>query len=103
MSVPPMYGSAAVESARKLRDALARYEIAADVSEGHELALLSLRSGLLVWSNGLRFWWCSGWNEERRRAVYASQEVSNVDRAARRISLLCTGNQNVPPSAGELS
>ncbi|GAA3421295.1 hypothetical protein [Streptosporangium vulgare] len=86
MTAPAMYGSAAVDAAERLREALAGHEIIADVHDGYGLALVSVGVGLVVWSNGERFWWHTGWNAERRRAVYASQEAAEPGRAARRIA-----------------
>ncbi|GAA4235328.1 hypothetical protein FHR32_006741 [Streptosporangium album] len=79
-------GSAAVDAAEKLRDALAQLKIAADVNGGYGLAVVSVWAGLLVWSNGDRFWWNTGWDAQRRCAVYASQQASELDRAAHRIA-----------------
>ncbi|MEV0422568.1 hypothetical protein [Streptosporangium canum] len=80
------YGSAAADAAENLREALARHEIAVDVHDGYGLALVSVWAGLVVWSNGERFWWNAGWDEQRRCCVYASQQTSDVVRAAQRIA-----------------
>lgn len=82
----PGYGSAAVDAAGKLRDALAQHKITADVHDGYGLALVSVWAGLVVWSNGDRFWWNAGWDDRRRCAVYASQPTSETVRAAQRIA-----------------
>ncbi|GAA3109824.1 hypothetical protein [Streptosporangium carneum] len=80
------YGSRAERAAGRLRDALTRQRIASHVTAGHGLALVSLWYGLVVWSNGDRFWWCDGWNEQLRRPRYASHRASEPDRAAQRIA-----------------
>ncbi|MER5645986.1 hypothetical protein [Streptosporangium sp. NPDC002524] len=106
MTAPATYGSAAVDAAERLREALAGYEIVADVHDGYGLALVSVGVGLVVWSNGERFWWHTGWNAERRRAVYAWQEAAEPGRAARRIAFhhagLCETTPPAPDTASPL-
>ncbi|MGP3920161.1 hypothetical protein [Nonomuraea sp. 10N515B] len=60
--------------------------ISADVHEGYQLALVSVWVGLVVWCDGERFWWRTGWDEGRKRAVYAWHPVADLSRAARRIA-----------------
>lgn len=47
MTLPP-YDSWAVQAAERLRDALARRQITADVHDGYGLALVSVWTGLIV-------------------------------------------------------
>ncbi|MFI7536256.1 hypothetical protein [Streptosporangium sp. NPDC049376] len=50
----------AMEAAQGLRRELARLGIACDVHTGHCLALVSVWSGLVVWTDGRTFRWRSG-------------------------------------------
>ncbi|MBF8192168.1 hypothetical protein ITP53_42125 [Nonomuraea sp. K274] len=74
-------------SAEILQEALRRDGINADVHDGYGLALVSVWVGLVVWCDGARFWWRTGWNSERRRVIYAWHPASDPFRAARRIAL----------------
>ncbi|WP_084959061.1 hypothetical protein [Thermoactinospora rubra] len=65
---------------------LADQGIGVDVHDGYGLAVVSVRAGLLVWCNGDRFWWGSGWEERRKRPVYSWHPACEPDRAARRIA-----------------
>lgn len=85
MTLPP-YDSRAVQAAERLRDALARRQIAADVHDGYGLALVSVWTGLIVGCNGDRYWWCAGWNAQERRAMYASNRCSDPEQAAARVA-----------------
>ena len=83
----PVFGPCpAVRAAERLRHALTRHGVAADVHGGYGLALVSVWTGLVVWSNGDRFWWCAGWDTRRHRPVYASHRASEPDQAAGRIA-----------------
>ncbi|WP_433540711.1 hypothetical protein ACQP10_01145 [Streptosporangium sandarakinum] len=76
-----------VEAGEGLRGALHRLGIPADVIDGYGLAVVSVWAGLVVWSDGVRFWWqTGGWDERRRRAVYAWHSAMEPDRAARRVA-----------------
>ncbi|MEU4546013.1 hypothetical protein [Nonomuraea dietziae] len=74
-------------AADHLRQALAREGIAADVHDGYGLALVSVWVGLVVWSDGLRYWWRVGWNGEHARPVYAWHPSTDPARAGRRVAL----------------
>ncbi|MEU4541987.1 hypothetical protein [Nonomuraea dietziae] len=58
----------------------------ADVHDGYELALVSVWVGLVVWCDGDRFWWRSGWDARRSRPVYAWHPAMEPNRAATRIA-----------------
>ncbi|MGW4426601.1 hypothetical protein, partial [Streptosporangium sp. NPDC004631] len=51
------------------------------------LALVAVCAGLVVWSDGDRFWWCAGWDTRRRRFVYAFHRASEPEQAAQRVAL----------------
>ncbi|WP_326823861.1 hypothetical protein [Streptosporangium sp. NBC_01756] len=72
--------------AEVLRVALEKYGIAANVHDGYGLALVSVWVGLVVWCDGDRFWWRTGWDARRRRFVYARHPATDPDRAARRVT-----------------
>ncbi|RVX39733.1 hypothetical protein EDD27_2098 [Nonomuraea polychroma] len=72
--------------AESLRQALAQEGIAADVHDGYGLALVSVWVRLVVWCDGYRFWWRTGWDPERKRAVYAWHPAIEPGRAARRVA-----------------
>ncbi|MEV6148926.1 hypothetical protein AB0L53_01170 [Nonomuraea sp. NPDC052129] len=74
-------------SADLLRQTLRReHGIQADIHMGYDLALVSVWVGLVVWCDGHRFWWRTGWDPERKRAVYAWHPAIEPGRAARRIA-----------------
>ncbi|MEV6038614.1 hypothetical protein AB0L65_46220 [Nonomuraea sp. NPDC052116] len=75
--------------AELLRDALAQEDIAADVHDGYGLALVSVWVGLVVWCDGHRFWWRTGWDPEHKRAVYVWHPAIEPVRAARRVAFRC--------------
>ncbi|MGP3962451.1 hypothetical protein ACTWPT_41315 [Nonomuraea sp. 3N208] len=60
--------------------------IQADIHAGYDLALVSVWVGLAVWCDGHRFWWRTGWDPERKRALYAWHPALEPERAARRIA-----------------
>jgi hypothetical protein len=80
--------NSARKAAEQLQVNLGRYDIPSDLHDGQGLALLSICVGLIVWCDGTRFWWRTGWNEEHRRFVYAWQSSLEPDIAARRVSRL---------------
>ncbi|MFJ2030544.1 hypothetical protein [Streptosporangium sp. NPDC087985] len=77
----------AVDAAEELRDALAQHEITADVHDGYGLALVSVWVGLIVWCDGRRFWWRTGWNPRQYRPIYAWHPALEPVQAARRVAL----------------
>lgn len=104
----PLLRLSPVRAAENLREALARRGITAEIRGGYGraqgLALVLVQADLVVWSNGEWFWWHAGWNPNRRRAVYASQEATAPDRAAHRIAFRYTrpeqGSSPPMPVAG---
>ncbi|MEV0594462.1 hypothetical protein [Nonomuraea cavernae] len=74
-------------AAEMLRQALERHGVVADVHHGYGLALVSVWVGVVVWCDGQRFWWRTGWNAERRRVIYAWHPAIEPVRAAHRISM----------------
>ncbi|MEV0228696.1 hypothetical protein [Nonomuraea sp. NPDC050786] len=72
--------------AQLLQKALEERDIAADVHDGYGLALVSVWVGLIVWCDGYRFWWRTGWDPVRKRAVYAWHPAIEPGRAARRVA-----------------
>ncbi|MFI7706291.1 hypothetical protein [Nonomuraea sp. NPDC049480] len=73
-------------AAERLRAELETRGISADVHEGYRLALVWVWVGLVVWCDGEGFWWRTGWDEGRKRAVYAWHPVADLGRAVRRIA-----------------
>ncbi|GAA2291932.1 hypothetical protein GCM10010149_44320 [Nonomuraea roseoviolacea subsp. roseoviolacea] len=74
-------------SAGLLRDALrADHGIPADTHDGYDLALVSVWVGLVVWCDGAWFWWRAGWDDRRKRVVYARHPATEPSRAARRVA-----------------
>ncbi|MEU7832967.1 MULTISPECIES: hypothetical protein [unclassified Nonomuraea] len=74
-------------SADLLRQTLqTEHGIQADIHVGYDLALVSVWVGLVVWCDGHRFWWRTGWDPERKRPVYAWHPAIEPGRAARRIA-----------------
>ncbi|MBN6058124.1 hypothetical protein JYK22_39750, partial [Nonomuraea sp. RK-328] len=74
-------------SAGLLRDALqADHGISADTHDGYDLALVSVWVGLVVWCDGVWFWWRAGWDDRRKRVVYARHPATEPARAARRVA-----------------
>ncbi|MEV7013578.1 hypothetical protein [Streptosporangium sp. NPDC051022] len=80
------YGTRAEQAAHRLHRALAHHGIASHVTTGYGLALVSLWYGLVIWSNGDRFWWCDDWDATLKQPRYASHRASEPDRAAHRIA-----------------
>ena len=81
MAVSPPAMTAAQELRRVLEEV---YSIRADVHAGYGLAVVSVWVGLVVWCDGLWFWWRVGWDSSRKRALYACHVAAEPERAARR-------------------
>ncbi|SFI85765.1 hypothetical protein SAMN05216275_105199 [Streptosporangium canum] len=93
-----------LDTAEELRQALEEHGIKADVHDGYGLALVSVWVGLVVWSDGERFWWRTGWDARRRRFVYAWHPALDPRRAARRIAFRYAnlrGNGSLPELIAE--
>ncbi|MET9339349.1 hypothetical protein [Nonomuraea sp. NPDC003804] len=87
MNAPRMWPVRPRASAEIFSRALSGHGVAADVHDGYGLALVSVWVGLVVWCDGYRYWWRTGWNAERRRVIYAWHPANEPDRAARRVLL----------------
>lgn len=86
MSAPMLIAVDPCRSAELLQRELRYSGIDADVHDGYGLALVSVWVGLVVWCDGGRFWWRTGWNPERHRVIYAWHPADDPFRAARRIA-----------------
>ncbi|MER7506696.1 hypothetical protein AB0L05_41800 [Nonomuraea pusilla] len=90
-----------VRAAESLRVELERHGIVADVHDGYGLAVVSIWTGLTVWSDGLVFWWRTGnWDARRRRPVYAYHDVRDLERTARRVAFRFTQLRKEGPPSG---
>lgn len=87
----------AAEAAEQLRSSLADLGIPADVHEGPGLALVSVWVELVVQCDSEWFWWRSGWDERRNRAIYARHPATEPSRAARRIVFRYDGLRRTRP------
>lgn len=76
----------ALETANELHAALTRLGISADVHEGRGLALVSVWTGLVVWTDGFWYRWWTGRRSQTGRWLYAHHSASGPERAARRIA-----------------
>ncbi|MEQ4718987.1 hypothetical protein ABN273_21570 [Nonomuraea sp. B19D2] len=65
---------------------MARMEISADVHEGRGLALVSVWTGLVVWTDGFWYRWWTGRRSRMGRWLYAHHSAFEPERAARRIA-----------------
>ncbi|WP_436761965.1 hypothetical protein [Streptosporangium sp. V21-05] len=85
-TVPALITVDPCHAAESLRTALETHGVTSDVHDGYGLALVSVWVGLVVWCDGARFWWRTGWDARRGRFVHASHPVTEPDRAARRVT-----------------
>ncbi|MEU0519912.1 hypothetical protein [Streptosporangium sp. NPDC006007] len=92
-----------MRAAERLRVALIRRGIDCDVHGGYGLALVSVWTGLIVWCNGDRYWWCAGWLAQERRPAYASARCGDPDQAAVRVARRYARLRAVHPPAPKLS
>ncbi|MDF5757638.1 hypothetical protein [Spongiactinospora sp. TRM90649] len=76
----------ALEAAEELHAALGERGIAGDIHGGHGLALVSVWQELIVWSDGRYFWWRTGWDRHRYRAIHAWHSALDPRGAAGRIA-----------------
>lgn len=89
MSVPVEHVSTAafpLVAAERLQAALKDHDVTAEVHDGYGLALVSVWVGLVVWCDGLWFWWRVGWNERSKSVMYARHPATDPARAARRVA-----------------
>ncbi|MBO3748975.1 hypothetical protein J5X84_23095 [Streptosporangiaceae bacterium NEAU-GS5] len=73
-------------AAEQLRRNLAILGVAADVHANYGLALLSVWTYLVVWTDGRCFRWWAGSTSTRGRKVYAFCPVDDTATAARRVA-----------------
>ncbi|WP_344479933.1 hypothetical protein [Nonomuraea monospora] len=77
----------AVLAAKRLRKTFeTEHGIHADIHEGYGLALVSIWVGLVVWCDGEWYWWRAGWDDRRKRVLYARHPAIEPSRAACRIA-----------------
>ncbi|WP_214320586.1 hypothetical protein [Nonomuraea sediminis] len=74
-----------VNSAVELQRELEQRGIVSDVQAGFGVALVLVCVGLIVWTDGDRFWWRSAGSTHRSRPIYAWHPATDAERAARRI------------------
>ncbi|MEU8038419.1 hypothetical protein [Streptosporangium sp. NPDC049078] len=87
-----------VGAAESLKVELERCGIDADVNGGYGLAVVSVWTGLTVWSDGLVFWWSTGRLDARHgRVLYAWHAAAEPDRAARRVAFRYTDLRRAHP------
>ncbi|MFG1959823.1 hypothetical protein [Nonomuraea sp. NPDC049028] len=79
-----------LDDARRLAAALAAQGIATDVHHDYGMPTVSVWVGLIVWCNEGKYWWRTGWNPRRHRAIYAWHPSAESARAAHRIALRYT-------------
>lgn len=92
--------SPAMTAAEELRRVLGElYAIKTDVHDGYGLAVVSVWVGLLVWTDGSMFWWRTGWDAGRKRALYAFHPVTEPERAAHRAAFQYSILRGFPPPA----
>jgi hypothetical protein len=75
-----------LDAAEQLKRELHLFGIPSDVHDGYGLALVSVCVGLVVWCDCERFWWRTGWDVLRKRAIYAWHPIQEPARAAGRLS-----------------
>ncbi|MEU6721237.1 hypothetical protein ABZ897_58145 [Nonomuraea sp. NPDC046802] len=86
VGLDPIRPLSALETADELRAALARMGIPADVHEGLDLALVSVWTGLAVWTDGFWYRWWTGRRSRTGRWLYAHHPAFEPERAALRIA-----------------
>jgi hypothetical protein len=77
-------------AAQQLVAALAKEGITADVHYDFGAPMVSVWVGLIVWCEDWMYWWRTGWNPRRHRAIYAGHPFSQPTRAAHRVTLRYT-------------
>lgn len=87
MTAPMLISGGPCRSAAFLQQELRHQGIDAEVHDGYGLALVSVWVGLVVWCDGRRFWWRTGWNPDRHRVIYAWHPASDPLGAARRVAM----------------
>ncbi|WP_406311238.1 hypothetical protein OHA77_20625 [Streptosporangium sp. NBC_01639] len=92
-----------LDTAKSLQAELERQEIFADVHDGYGLALVSVWVGLIVWCDGDRFWWRTGWDDRRKRFTYAWHPAIEPARAAHRVAFRYRDLRNAPPPSESIA
>ncbi|NUW44863.1 hypothetical protein [Nonomuraea rhodomycinica] len=75
-----------LDAAAHLQRELNHLGIPSDVHDGYGLALVSVWVGLVVWCDCERYWWRTGWDPGRKRAIYAWHPILEPARAAGRVA-----------------
>ncbi|MFI0424579.1 hypothetical protein [Spongiactinospora sp. 9N601] len=73
-------------AAEQLQRALAQLDIAADVHVGDRIALVSVWTDLVVWTDGVTYlWWTGKISPRTRRYVYTGYPVTRLEAVARAV------------------
>jgi hypothetical protein len=94
-----------LKAAERLQLGLKQLGITGDVHDGFGFALVSVWVGLVVWSDGDRFWWRVAWNPARSCPIYTWHQADDWQRAAWRVARRYAelrGTQPLPET-GEVS
>jgi hypothetical protein len=86
-------------AAERLREALGRLCVTADVHEGHDFALISVWAGLVVWTNG--YWyrmWTGRISAKTGRRLHRIYGVDDPAVMARRVAQRCRELQTADPA-----
>ncbi|GAA3417957.1 hypothetical protein [Streptosporangium vulgare] len=76
-------------TAERLRIGLEHCGIAADVHQGHGVALLSVWTNLVVWTDGLAYRWWTGKISAKTGRLYRVYGVDNPITVAHRVAQRC--------------
>ncbi|MGI5283972.1 hypothetical protein ACQEVF_11625 [Nonomuraea polychroma] len=97
MKPPIRYPTPEKHAADDLAKALAAQGVPTDIHNGYGLTLVSVWVGLVVWCDGEWFWWRSGWDDRRKRVIYARHPAIDPMRAARRVAFRYADLRRNPP------
>jgi hypothetical protein len=75
---------------QRLAAALAEKGITTDIHHDYGTPMVSVWVGLIVYCEDGMYWWRTGWNPRRHRAIYAGHPFTQPTRAAHRIALRYT-------------
>lgn len=92
-----------LEAARDMGKALEALGVPADFHDGYGLALVSVWVGLVVWCDGDRYWWRTGWDPQRKRVIYACHSALEPERAARLVAFRYAELRRSHPLTGRTS
>jgi hypothetical protein len=62
------------------------HRISSDVHQGDKVALVSVATGLVCWTNGIHCWWWCGRFSTQGRRIYTYLPIALVETAARRVA-----------------